>query len=120
MTRLKENWTNYDEDIFTTDFKVAYKRLKRKYLSFDADFRELMHSLTRSPEQGVELFDGIRKIRLSIKSKGKGKSGGARVIIRIQQIDDVLVFLYVYDKSEMENVRDEYLRDIIKRNFNHS
>ena len=28
----------------------------------------------------------------------------------------MLVFLFVYDKSELENVRDEYLKDIIKRN----
>ena len=102
--------------VFTTDFKTAYKRLKKKYASFDSDFRALMHSLTDRPEQGVELFDGIRKIRLNIKSKGKGKSGGARIIIRVQRINDVLAFLFVYDKSEMENVRDEYLRDIIKRN----
>ncbi len=102
--------------VFTTDFKTAYKRLKKKYASFDSDFRTLMRSLTNKPEQGVELFDGIRKIRLNIKSKGKGKSGGARIIIRVQLINDVLAFLFVYDKSEMENVRDEYLRDIIKRN----
>ncbi len=102
--------------VFTTDFKTAYKRLKKKYASFDADFRTLMHSLTDQPEQGVELFDGIRKIRLNVKSKGKGKSGGARIIIRVQRINDVLAFLFVYDKSEMDNVRDEYLRDIIKRN----
>ena len=74
-----------------------------------------MRSLAERPEQGVELFDGIRKIRLNIKSKGKGKSGGARVIIRVQRIDNVLAFLFVYDKSELKNVRDEYLKDIIKR-----
>lgn len=102
--------------VFTTDFKTTYKRLKRKYASFDADFRSLMRSLNENPEQGVELFDGIRKIRLNVKSKGRGKSGGARIIIRVQRINDVLGFLFVYDKSEMENVRDEYLRDIIKRN----
>ena len=101
--------------VLTTDFKTAYKRLKKKYDSFDADFRTLMHSLVEKPEQGVELFDGIRKVRLNIKSKGKGKSGGARIIVRVQHIEDVLVFLFVYDKSDMENVRDEYLRDIIKR-----
>lgn len=105
--------------IFATDFKTAYKRLKKKYASFDADFRVLMRSLLNEPEQGVELFDGIRKIRLNIKSKGKGKSGGARIIIRIKRIDDVLAFLFVYDKSEMTNVRDEYLRDIIKRNIDY-
>ena len=42
--------------VLTTDFKTAYKRLKKKYASFDADFRVLMRSLVEKPEQGVELF----------------------------------------------------------------
>lgn len=102
--------------VFTTDFKTAYKRLKKKYVSFDDDFRVLMRSLVDEPEQGTELFNGIRKVRLNVKSKGKGKSGGARVILRMQRRGDVLAFLFVYDKSEMANVSDEYLRDILKRN----
>ena len=65
--------------------------------------------------QGVELEGGVRKVRLAITSKGRGKSGGARVIIRVRIVADELQLLYIYDKSDFENVNDAYLRDIMKR-----
>lgn len=53
-------------------------------------------------------------MRLAITSKGKGKRGGARVIIKHAFLNDTdLAFLYIYDKSEMENVSDQYLDSII-------
>lgn len=61
------------------------------------------------------MLDGIRKIRLAITSKGKGKSGGARVVIPVNIIEDELAFLFIYDKSDLANVSDSYLRDILKR-----
>ena len=38
--------------------------------------RNFLHSLQSNPLQGVDLGKGLRKIRMSIASKGKGKSGG--------------------------------------------
>ncbi len=64
------------------DFRIAFKRLKKRHKSLEADFERLLISLLDNPCQGVELEDGVRKIRLSITSKGRGKSAGARVIIR--------------------------------------
>ncbi len=97
------------------DFRVAYKRLKKRYKSLEADFERLLASLLQDPMQGVELEGGVRKVRLAITSKGRGKSGGARVIIRVRIVADELQLLYIYDKSDFENVNDAYLRDIMKR-----
>lgn len=97
------------------DFRVAYKRLKKRYRSFETDFELLLTSLLSNPMQGVELEGGARKVRLAIASKGRGKSGGARVIIRVRILNDELQLLYIYDKSDYENVSDSYLRDIMKR-----
>ncbi len=33
-----------------------------------------------NPQIGTDLGNGLRKIRMRISSKGRGKSGGARVI----------------------------------------
>lgn len=44
------------------------------------DFAGLLESLRREPQQGVDLGRGLHKVRMAISSKGKGKSGGARVI----------------------------------------
>lgn len=97
------------------EFKTAYKRLKKKYRSLEADFEALLLSLQQEPLQGVEILDEVRKIRMNITSKGRGKSGGARVIVRVRIVMDELQLLYIYDKADFENVSDAYLRDILKR-----
>ena len=70
------------------DFRTSYKQLKKRHRSLDDDFERLLNSLMQNPMQGVELFGGARKIRLAITSKGRGKSGGARVIIRVRIVQD--------------------------------
>ena len=97
------------------DFKVAYKRLKKRHRSLEADFERLLLSLLKDPMQGVELIDGVRKIRMSITSKRRGRSGGARVIIRARIIEDELQLIYIYDKADYENISDTFLHDILKR-----
>lgn len=97
------------------EFKTAYKRLKKKYRSLEADFEALLLSLQQEPLQGVEILEDVRKIRMNITSKGRGKSGGARVIVRVRIVMDELQLLYIYDKADFENVSDAYLRDILKR-----
>lgn len=97
------------------EFKFAYKRLKKRHKSLEADFELLLRSLQENPRQGVEIHEDIWKIRMNITSKGRGKSGGARVIVRVRIVNDELQLLYIYDKSDFENVSDSYLRDILKR-----
>jgi hypothetical protein len=97
------------------DFRTAYKRLKKRHKSLEQDFEQLLASLLQNPMQGVELDGGARKVRLAITSKGRGKSGGARVIIRVRIVRDELQLLYIYDKSDFENISDAYLRDVLKR-----
>ena len=97
------------------DFRAAYKRLKKRHKSLEADFERLLASLLQDPIQGVELEGGARKVRLAITSKGRGKSGGARVIIRVRFIADELQLLYIYDKADFGNISDAYLRDVMQR-----
>ena len=97
------------------DFKVAYKRLKKRHRSLEADFERLLFSLQENPCQGVELTGGVRKIRMSITSKRRGRSGGARVIIRAKVVEDELQLLYIYDKADYENISEAFLKDILAR-----
>lgn len=74
-------------------------------------------SLEENPLQGTELIPGVRKIRMGIKSKSGGKSGGARVItynVLATEQDGVVYLLEVYDKSEYSTVKENVLKDIIK------
>ena len=82
------------------------------------DFAGLLESLRREPQQGVDLGRGLHKVRMAISSKGKGKSGGARVItltVLISETDTNIVLLTIYDKSECENLTDKELKDIVKK-----
>jgi len=58
-------------------FDRQAKRLARKFKSFKTELSELFDSLEVNPAQGTALGNDCYKIRFAIKSKGKGKSGGA-------------------------------------------
>ncbi|MBR1879081.1 MAG: type II toxin-antitoxin system RelE/ParE family toxin [Paludibacteraceae bacterium] len=98
---------------FSSDFQRSFKQLKKRYRSLPVDFNRLLLALAENPYQGDELYDGMRKVRIAFTSKGRGKRGGGRVIIRLTVEDTCLSFLYIYDKSDMQNVSDAFLDEII-------
>ena len=81
---------------------------------------KLIADLRRNPLQGISIGHGMRKMRLPISSKGKGKSGGARVISHVTivaEVDGAIVrLLKIYDKSERESISDAELRELLKKN----
>ena len=103
--------------ITSSYFDVAAKKLAKKYSSFKEDLVNFGKSLLENPKQGAELAPGIRKIRMAIKSKGKGKSGGARVITYsfiTQEMDGKIVLLLIYDKEDASTAKVNVLKEIIK------
>ena len=54
--------------------------MAKKYKSFVKDYDDFLDSLEKNPFQGTFLGMGVYKTRMAIASKGKGKSGGARVL----------------------------------------
>lgn len=100
-------------------FDKELKRLAKKYKSLKSDFATFLNELNNNPTEGAQLGHGLRKVRMSIAAKGKGKSGGARVITltTIINVENTEIgLLYVYDKSERESVTDKELQNIIKSN----
>jgi len=66
--------------VTTKDFESNFKRLSKKYRSLYDDYEILVNDLLKNPKMGDDLGDNTRKVRMAIASKGRGKSGGARVI----------------------------------------
>ena len=93
-------------------FKHEAKRLIKKYRSLEIELRELSESLKRDPHQGTDLGSGLFKIRLAIRSKGKGKSGGGRVVTYVIDEDKVVHLLTIYDKSELDTMTTQVLREL--------
>lgn len=109
--QLKIFWTSYKVTI-TTDFARSAKKLNKKYRSFKSDLGALIEQLEENPYLGDCISQKVYKIRLAIKSKGKGKRGGARVITyvnveferRIENNSITTYLLEIYDKSELANI----------------
>jgi hypothetical protein len=90
------------------------KRLIKKYASLRKELLELVEELKETPEQGTAIGKGCYKIRIAIASKGKGKSGGARVIANLVVTDATVYLLSIYDKSEKENLLEKELDELLK------
>lgn len=73
-----------------------------------------MESLEQEPEQGTNLGNNCYKIRIAIASKGKGKSGGARVITNFIIAEETVFLISIYDKSEKDNLTDKELDELLK------
>ena len=102
--------------IVTIDsFENELKHLAKKYPSLSNDLAKLVESLTVQPIQGAHIGDNCYKIRLAITSKGKGKSGGARIITYVYVSGKTVYLLAIYDKSEAENIRDKEIQDRLKK-----
>lgn len=97
-------------------FLRKMKALKKKYHNIPADIKNLERNLIDNPYLGTDLGKGLRKVRMKITDKGKGKSGGARIILHsaIFSVEDGhITLLTIYDKSEQENISDAELRELL-------
>lgn len=97
----------------TPNFEKELKRLAKKYSSLKTDLLILSKSLQDEPQQGVEIFKNCYKIRFAIKSKGKGKSGGGRLITFIKVVNERIYLLSVYDKSDQESITDREIKVLL-------
>lgn len=98
----------------TPSFIRSVKPLAKRYHSFKSDYSEFLDELEVNPHQGVDLGNGFRKVRMAIKSKGRGKSGGARVItLDYVERNGCLYLLYAYDKSDADNIDLRRMKEIV-------
>ena len=95
-------------------FEKQTKRLFKKYPSLKNELLQLIQELKENPEQGIGIGKNCYKIRVSIASKGKGKSGGARVITHIAIFKETVYLLSIYDKSDQESISQKELDELLK------
>ena len=99
----------------TALFEREAKRLTKKYRSLKNELIELSAALQEEPRLGNDLGGGLYKLRLAIKSKGKGKSGGGRVVTYVIDEDKIVHLLTIYDKSEFDTISTATLRDLARK-----
>jgi hypothetical protein len=99
----------------TSFFERELKTLAKKHRSLKNDLATLIEQLEQNPTTGTELGNNCYKIRLAIASKGKGKSGGARIITHVHVSAQNVYLIAIYDKSEMDNIDDKEIIERVKK-----
>jgi mRNA-degrading endonuclease RelE of RelBE toxin-antitoxin system len=102
------------EVIPTEIFKKEAKRLIKKFPSLKEELFELDRLLTDNPKSGIDLGHNTFKIRLGIKSKGKGKRGGGRVITYVLTKEKEVYLLTIFNKSEKDTIDNKTIKSIIE------
>jgi hypothetical protein len=95
-------------------FSRQLKRLAQKYPSLKKEIEDVFESLAINLVQGTPIGNNCYKIRIAISSKGKGKSGGARIITNLKVIKAKVYLLSIYDKSEMSAISEKEIDNLLK------
>ena len=91
-------------------FEKEVKRLAKRYPSLKSDIKALRDEILANPTTGTDLGGGLRKIRMRIASKGKGKS----VVVAVEETE--INLLYIYDKAERESVSAHEIEALLRKN----
>ena len=97
-------------------FDRDVKKLFKKYKQLPADLMTLKKELLENPKSGIELGQRCYKIRLANSSIPTGKSSGFRIIYYYIDTNDNLYLMSMYSKSELENIDDKVILQILKEN----
>jgi hypothetical protein len=101
------------------EFDKSFKKLSRKFHSLKEEFHEFIEKTEKENVQGRSLGNGFYKARLSVKSKGKGKRGGLRIIshreIIFKMEETEITLVTIYDKNETSSIDRKYLESLIKK-----
>ena len=102
------------EIIATEPFERKLKRLAKKHKSIKNDLMEIIEELEINPTLGTPIGKDCYKIRIAITSKGRGKSGGARMITYLKIISNKVFLMDIFDKSEQVNISAKELELLIE------
>lgn len=98
----------------SANFKKEAKRLSKKYPSLKTKLFKLFSELEENPKMGIPFENDIFKIRLSIASKNKGKSGGTRVLSFVKVTQTSVLLFSIYNKGNVGSITDKQIQELIK------
>lgn len=90
----------------TDKFNKAVKSLKKRFKNIEKDTWSFIESIENDEDLGVHLGDGIYKARIANSDKKSGKSTGYRMVSYLKLVENELFLLYIYDKSDFENITE--------------
>lgn len=99
----------------TETFSRAIKKLRKRFKNIDSDCDVFLQNIQVVNDLGTHLGSGVYKARIGNSDKRSGKSSGYRMISYLKLIDNKLYLMYIYDKSDFENVSENDIDDLVKK-----
>lgn len=106
---------NYKTEIHE-EFSKEFKKLLKKYPSLKSDFKAILDNIEKELLLADDLGNGFKKIRINIKSKCKGSSGGGRIITYetiVSVNNKLVVFASIYNKGEYDSIDISLLKRML-------
>lgn len=98
------------------NFNKEFKTLQKKFPSLKKDFTLILDELEKELTLASDLGGGFKKIRINIKSKGRGSRGGGRIVTHELLIDidqTRVLFTSIYNKGDFDSLNLTILKKII-------
>ena len=99
----------------TETFSKALKKLQKRFKNIDIDYNEFIQSLETTQQLGISLGNGIYKARLANSNKKSGKSAGYRLISYLKLVEEKLYLMYIYDKSDIDNISEKQIDSLFQK-----
>jgi mRNA-degrading endonuclease RelE of RelBE toxin-antitoxin system len=107
------------EIVISNNFHREAKKYLKEYRSLKSELENLYKQLIENPQIGTPIGNNSFKIRLSVKSKNRGKSAGLRIITHLEiniildEVSNRLYLLSIYDKSDIDSISDNEINRIL-------
>ncbi len=94
-------------------YNKAIKKLKKRFLYIENDIDLFFEQISTLDELGIHLGNNVYKARIANSDKNSGKSGGYRLISYLKIINNEIYLLFIYDKSDFENIKENDIDAIV-------
>lgn len=95
-------------------FKKDLKQLNKRFRNVKSDITQLMNTLQGNPQSGIFIKKDIYKIRLKNSDINSGKSSRYRVLYYYLNSKNEIIFFTIFSKSDIENISNDDLDNLIK------
>lgn len=105
--------------VFLPGFDRAVKHLKKQYRNIVTDLESAFELIEADPEVGsvIPRDYAVRKLRVSSRDMQRGKSGGFRILYKVENREGetrLIYLLLVYAKTEQTDVSLKQLQDLVQ------
>ena len=99
---------------YSENFLNEAKKLSKKFKLLKSDLKKALNEIESKEDLGVSLGFNLYKKRVANSSIPAGKSGGFRIII-YKKIEDKIILISIYSKTQKETLTDVEIRELLKK-----